>query len=430
MPSTSTSNVRVVVRLPYNRPVNQEEQISDPPKVEWGPEKADILWKVIEKSRASDSGGADWKGLAAHLEVPLPYLLYRVHARYQEDLRGLQDISGVSSPISPNGPPGAPFGPSTDQVAPSIAGRALGRWNPRISPSLSHGTTPLGIRARLNSIGHRDNSSTPSLHPKKATASSSTLTLQSPIARKSTQIQPGLEQPPISPSSSGEDEIDSDEDEMLKEEEAERVAEEQEALDKKLAELQKMVTGDMLGLVSIGRTQGRNMARQSRDYARGRDGSNGHVVDLHQNNQAHRSNASLSSQSASTSQSVSSASSPQGSLPEIPSPAPGSSSQSPQPRSPPHHRHMSPTASLSPPALSPRSALSQSHRGLPHAVNRVSEQDKDGSEASTGSFSDISDTSLSASALDSALLSNIRGNGSRFSSAAFARSRFGTSYRH
>ncbi|KAJ3998030.1 hypothetical protein F5050DRAFT_1308935 [Lentinula boryana] len=415
MPSTSSQNIRVVVRLPYNRPVNQEEQIIDPPKVEWGPEKADILWKVIEKSRASDSGGADWKGLAAHLEVPLPYLLYRVHARYQEDLRGLQDIPGVSSPISPNAPSGAPFGPSIHQAAPSIAGRTLTRLNTRLSPSLLRGTIPLGIRARLNSLGHRDNSSTSSLRPKKATTSSSTLTLQTPIARKPAQLQPGLDRP-VSPPSSEEDELDSDDDEMLKEEETERAAEEQEALDKKLAELQKMITGDMLGLVSVGRKQGSHLARE---HVRGRDGPN--------IPETHHYNASLSSRSASTSQSVSSASSPQGSLPEIPSPTPDSSPQSPQPRSPPLRRHMSPTKSLSPPTLSPRSALGQSHRGLGHAAGRLNDYDKDGSEASTGSFSDISDTSLSASALDSALLSNIRGNGSRFS--AFARSRFGTSYR-
>lgn len=29
----SPQNVRVVVRLPYNRPANQEDQIVDPPKV-------------------------------------------------------------------------------------------------------------------------------------------------------------------------------------------------------------------------------------------------------------------------------------------------------------------------------------------------------------------------------------------------------------
>ncbi|KAE9404909.1 hypothetical protein BT96DRAFT_916574 [Gymnopus androsaceus JB14] len=421
----SAQNVRVVVRLPYNRPANHEDQIADPPRVEWGPEKADILWKVIEKSRTSDSGGADWKGLAAHLEVPLPYLLYRVHARYQEDLRGLQDIPGVSSPISPNVPFGGPFGePSTDQQTPNLPGRTLSRLiiggsHARLSPSLGRGSTPLGIRARLNSIGHRDSSSSSSLRPRKGTASSSTLTLQTPVARKPIHHLP-IERP-ASPASSEEDEMDSDDDEMLKEEESERDAEEQEALDRKLADLQKMMTGEKLGLVSVGKKQGRQVAKQSREYDRGRSDLSASAAlnrSIHQHN--HHYNASLSSQSNSAS--VSSAGSPQGSLPEIPSPTADSLPHSPESRSP-LRRHMSPTKSSSPPALSPRSALGQSHRMFGPGAH-----DRDGSEASTGSFSDISDASLSASALDSALLSaNIRGTGSRLS--AYARSRFGTSYR-
>lgn len=67
--------VRVVVKLPYNRPENAP---GDPPKVrtvlypsscrtnmsskiEWTPDKADILWKVIEiqRARSVDSAGAD-----------------------------------------------------------------------------------------------------------------------------------------------------------------------------------------------------------------------------------------------------------------------------------------------------------------------------------------------------------------------------------
>lgn len=67
-------NVRVVVRLPWDRPDNP---LPDPPKVcytvknthaertdlrhqiEWNQEKADILWRVIERSRSSDSAGPD-----------------------------------------------------------------------------------------------------------------------------------------------------------------------------------------------------------------------------------------------------------------------------------------------------------------------------------------------------------------------------------
>ncbi|KAI0787115.1 hypothetical protein BC629DRAFT_492842 [Irpex lacteus] len=85
--ANSQPNFRVVVRLPYNRP---EESRPDPPRVEWNSEKEQILWEVIAKSRVVEGAGTDWKGLASHLQVPLPYLLYRAQARYEEDLRGLQ----------------------------------------------------------------------------------------------------------------------------------------------------------------------------------------------------------------------------------------------------------------------------------------------------------------------------------------------------
>lgn len=61
-------NIRVVVRLPYNRP---EQPLNDPPRIEWTSEKADILWKVIERSRTSDNGGTDCK----YQGLSVPYLL-------------------------------------------------------------------------------------------------------------------------------------------------------------------------------------------------------------------------------------------------------------------------------------------------------------------------------------------------------------------
>ncbi|KAJ6620816.1 hypothetical protein B0H10DRAFT_2163433 [Mycena sp. CBHHK59/15] len=356
MPTTAP-NVRVVVRLPWNRP---DQPLLDPPRIDWPPEKADILWKVIERSRSTDNGGTDWKGLAAHLEVPLPYLLYRVHARFQEELRGLQDIPGVSSPSTTQ--PARPFDDALFPEKHPVASRA-------VTPSRRF-STPLGVRARLSSLGNN------SPRPKKA-SSSSTLTVQGP--KKAHRL--------LSPTSStsSEEGTDSEDEEAKKEEEADRNVEEQEALDRKLQELQQMVTNDALGLVSAasrpGAPRGMGKAKEVNRHFR-RD-------------------------SYSSPLSVSSASSAHGSIPDIPSPPPDS-----QPHSP-ISRHLSPSKSSSPPALSPRSALGQSHRRYGPLVERsVSEQGSNhGSEAS--SFSDISDTSLSASALESALLSNIRGNGSR-----------------
>ncbi|KAJ7459693.1 hypothetical protein FB451DRAFT_1141459 [Mycena latifolia] len=387
--SAPPPNIRVVVRLPWNRP---EHPLTDPPRIEWTSEKADILWKVIERSRSTDNGGTDWKGLAAHLEVPLPYLLYRVHARFQEELRGLQDIPGVSSPSTAQ-PANKPFDDLVFTEKQTVASRAVSRLtgSGSMSPS-GRLSTPLGVRARLSSLGNN------SPRPKKA-SSSSTLTVQGPkkVHR------------PLSPTSSASSEggTDSEDEEAKKEEEADRNAEEQEALDRKLQELQQMVTNDALGLVSAASRPSASGMGKIKEVNRGRMGLAATGTSPMQ--------GSFRRESYSSPLSVSSASSAHGSIPDIPSPPPDS-----QPHSP-ISRHLSPSKSSSPPALSPRSALGHSHRRYGPLVERgVSEQgSNNGSEAS--SFSDISDTSLSASALESALLSNIRGNGSRFS--AFARSR-------
>ncbi|GLB34188.1 hypothetical protein LshimejAT787_0110720 [Lyophyllum shimeji] len=337
-------SVRVVVRLPWDRP---EEPLADPPPIEWNAEKADTLWKVIERSRSSDSGGADWKGLAARLDVPLPYLLYRVNARFQEDIRGLKDIQGALK-------------------------------IPRIHRSYHD------VRARLNSLGNN------SPRPKKAT-SSSTLTLH---AQKKTHAPLR----PTTPSSS--EGSDSEDEAARKEEDADRDAEEQEALNRKLQQLQAMMTNDALGLVSSARP---------RDKGKGIDRDRSEPRSPRSMVGSYRRDA-LSSRSAS--HSVSSASSPRGSIPDIPSPPSPSQPHSPMPR------RLSATKSSSPPTLSPRSALGQRYGPL---VDRAMSEHSSSHGSEASSFSDLSDASLSASALESALMSNIRGGGSRLSQ--FARSR-------
>ncbi|KAF8076778.1 hypothetical protein FPV67DRAFT_1605194 [Lyophyllum atratum] len=375
-------SVRVVVRLPWDRP---ENPLVDPPPIEWNAEKADILWKVIERSRSSDSGGADWKGLAAHLDVPLPYLLYRVNARFQEEIRGLKDIQGALSPMGTQPPP-KPFEAGIYAEKSPTAGRTISRLNTssRVSAS-SRLSTPVSVRARLNSLGNN------SPRPKKAT-SSSTLTIQ--VQKKT--LAPLR---PTTPSSS--EGTDSEDEAVRKEEDADRDAEEQDALNRKLQQLQSMITNDALGLVSS--------ARPGRGRGKGIDRGRGEPLSPRSMVGSYRQDT-LSSRSAS--HSVSSASSPQGSIPDIPSPQSESQPHSPIPR------RLSATKSSSPPTLSPRSALGQRYRPL---VDRTMSEhgSSHGSEAS--SFSDLSDASLSASALESALMSNIRGGGSRLSH--FARSR-------
>jgi hypothetical protein len=316
----------------------------------------------LHNVRAGSEDLSNWiagKGLAEHLQVPLPYLLYRAQTRYEEDLRGLLEIREAL------GPTAAAHAPKSPEESPTSEKRiGLGKPSTRMtgsSPRLSSSsrlTTPIGVRARLSSLGNN------SPRPKKA-SSSSTLTLQGPTKQYTPVMRP------TSPSSS-EDETDSEDEAATKEEEADRKLEEQEALDRKLKNLQKLMTNDSLGLVSSSRNK-EKIGPADRGRLGGPFSKPSPAMPVR-----------VEPSSRSTSQSVSSASSPQGSIPSIPSPPPSSQPQSPI------SRHMSPSKSSSPPAVSPRSAHGQSHLRYGPLVDRsTSEQGSNhGSEAS--SFSDIS----------------------------------------
>ncbi|KAI9574406.1 hypothetical protein HD554DRAFT_2046893 [Boletus coccyginus] len=478
-----TPRVRVVVQLPYNRP---DEPHPNPPHVEWNAEKANILWEVIALSRTSDNGGTDWKGLAAHLEVPLPYLLYRAQARYEEDLRGLQDIRGVpptpasattlfpaapstSAIPTPHSAEATPTTPSPHplsiKIPPTIGAR-------RLSAS-QRMATPLGVRARLNSLTHKSPSKLRGglghlAHGK--TSSSSTATLHG--TKRSTGP---LSAPPQMPSPfSDEDESESSDEELeeRKVEELERQAEVQEHLDKKLAQLQKMMTSERLGLVRspVSSKKGKEREYTKRDeIVRGRPPLPASAIAVsshpsgvgaapnklrfneHTGLDVRAAEFTSATRNRDHSASVSSASSPQGSTPSIPSPSVSSPSPPPvhrhassphdHPRAPNQHqtqaihlhpnsqppslagsplqRHLSPTKSSSPPAVSVRNARGHAHTrqgfGALGAAGVSEGESNHGSSAS--SFSDLSDASLSPSALESALMSNMRGTGSRFSVA-------------
>ncbi len=299
------------------------------------------------------------KGLAAHLEVPLPYLLYRVHTRFEEDLRGLKDIGEVLSPSSTQPPAHEKMFPTAE--CPSLTTRMSSRMSGSGRRASTRLTTPLAVRARLHSLGH-------AAQPKKAT-SSSTLTLQAP----------GKSQRRPSSTSDSSEETDSDDEAAQKEDEALRDIEEEEALARKLQDLQTMINNDALGLVSSSRPK----QNKGKDAARGRIG-------LTPSSSINSSLRGDTLSSRSTSQSLSSANSPQGSIPDIPSPPPDSQLNSPL------SRHMSAPKSSSPPAVSPRSAIGQSHRHYGLIDRAVSEQGSSvGSEAS--SFSDISGESPNSS---------------------------------
>ncbi|RDX47776.1 hypothetical protein OH76DRAFT_1405569 [Lentinus brumalis] len=506
--------VRVIVRLPYNRP---EDAPPDPPRVEWNADKEHILWEVIAKSRAIEGANPDWKGLAQHLQVPLPYLLYRAQVRYEEDLRGLQGL-GLRTPSSvfPSVPspqrtgqaeyfprmsdPARPPLPQRDATPASSSATGGTASTSGTVPGTSTIRPHMGVRARLSSLGSAhgrglqlrspigtDHVQSPlSAHPSgniyprptKKVSSSSTLTLQGPRRTHSPQLRPLSQASSRGAGSSsdgadGEQDTSDEDDESDEDARREEEAEKQELLARKLEDLQRLMTKDALGLVAdpVARTNGSGHGNgKPRGRARPVSGMS----------------ASLSSSNAprdysrSRNQSLSSASvdSPQGSIPSIPSPTPepnahaySSSQTHPHPRSRHHSqghnatntyhhparsqsqslsshslsqshsksnshsnpqspsrltsptsvpRHLTPEKTSSPPALSPGSArghpanarVQRTHSGLAAGTPTT------GSEAS--SFSDLSDASVSLSALDSALMSNIKGGGSRLSS--FARS--------
>ena len=334
--------VRVIVRLPYNRPEHpQPDPVPVSPsnsrssfystanastffrQVSWNSDKEKYLWEVVAKSRGSESGAPDcecislrftefpltlWlylhhlaivgKVLAARLDVPLPYLLYRAQVRYEHDLRGLQVIKGSLSPNPAHDGTQNAEAPLDDTAnLPSFPRRFPGAGRrdslSRLSTSVRL-TAPLGVRARLNSL--TSNSPSRTSRP----ASSSVLTLRGGHRRDPTAFRPAS---PLSSESETDDEYE-------RREEAERRLEEEEALDKKLKNLQTLLTGDNVGLVSSVSEHGKAIESQT---------SQGRFAPSSPPQRA-RTDASVSSRS----QSISSASSPRGSIPSMPSPTPES----------------------------------------------------------------------------------------------------------
>ena len=288
------------------------------------------------------------KALAARLDVPLPYLLYRAQVRYEQDLRGLQVLKGSLNPPAPDGPQQAEASSGAGEFPKHRRrGSSASRRDSltKLSTSIRL-TAPLGVRARLNSLS----SNSPSRMNRPS--SSSVLTLRG-HRRDQSAFRPGS---PLSSESEtdGEDE---------RREEAERRWEEQEALDKKLKNLQILLTGDNVGLVSsisedrkAGEPQPQNQTRFAPSSPP--QGVGAYIGAL-------------------SSQSISSASSPRGSIPSIPSPPPESSQSLTS-------RHASPPKPAAP------TAKASSGQTKTQPLLRYGPSVKATTGSSTSSFSDLS----------------------------------------
>jgi len=215
---------------------------------------------------------------------------------------------------------------------------------------------------------------------KHSRASSSMSTVRQRI---SLQALPPIMKPPPSPPESGSEDDDSEEE---KDEEDEKRREEQETVAKKLMNLEKIISPEMLGFA---RPTPKHAARRGAQMDTGRR---------------------LDNTSDSTSSSI------RGSIPSIPSPPSGSQTSSKVASSP---ALKSKPGSTSPVSLNGTGAPTRSPPERALASQQGSNQ---GSTASSFSDVDMSDASVTASALEDAIMSNIRGGGSRLS--MFARSHF------
>jgi hypothetical protein len=343
------------------------------------------------------------KGLANHLQVPLPYLLYRAQARYEEDLRGLQGIQTTlnATALSPTNQAGSSHGPSSSASTPAQqVASPSGEYFPRISaaekPGMSHKDSvkfpggvfsstarPLAIRTRLNSLTARSLNS-----PLRATTSS-VITLQG-IKRPHQQLPHHphlLSSSRVSRVSSDADSSEEDE-ELRKLEEEEKKAEEQAALDRKLKELTLKLTKDQLGLVlSPQKDKGK---RREVDRGRIRPMSVSSTASLHQ--QLHMSRRHSLSQTPSHHSLSSTTGSPQDSIPSIPSPPSEARSQ---PHSPSPMRHISPAGkSTSPPTVAYNNAwaIRNPPAGRPRAAGRVRSDIGSEMGSTASSLSDFSGT--------------------------------------
>jgi hypothetical protein len=273
-------------------------------------------------------------------------------------------------------------------------------------------------------------------------ATSSTITLRGPhLGRTVAALDP--------PSPTSESDSDTDDD-ARKIEEAEKEQEAQAELAQKLKALELALTADNLGLV---RTPAPRSGGSSMSGASASASGSGHMNGSHDHQRTRSLSGSTRQRLAqslhmaplslnplrehglqtpsSRSASVSSANSPQGSIPSIPSPPTESlaSSQGHHTRSRrntySHNSHHQ-QKSTSPPAVSPRLAKGQMrYQSLAGGAGMSEQESAHGSSAS--SFSDISgensggcrqidrdsqlsDMSLSSSALESGVMSNIRGS--------------------
>ncbi|PVG00458.1 hypothetical protein CPB86DRAFT_754611 [Serendipita vermifera] len=373
MPSNAAPPIHVIIKLPYNRP----EGAVDPPIVLWTPEKEATLWDIISRYRGSDSAGIDWPALSAHLQVPLPFLMYRAQVRYEEDLRGLQGTLGASVATIPTRP-SQEARPTRPTISTPTKPSTTGLRTPQ-QTSLSQQSTPINFSKNKLLLQHRSphglQSSQIFQREPPLSASTSTFQQRTPASRVLTLSPLNTRRAPTPPSPSSPSSSSSDEGDKEKEESREQVG-------RQLKELEKMMSSQMLGF-----------ARPKGDPSKARERLTMSIIKETTRPESKTPDSKT--------------------IPSIPSPPGEQGSFVGTPRGPRAAFPGRAPVSKSPPHSPPHQIVRNKMVGKqPTPTEKSSNQ---GSSAS--SFSDISDASVSTSALEDALNSNFkRGDSSRISS--------------
>ncbi|KAK4950303.1 hypothetical protein LTR10_011284 [Elasticomyces elasticus] len=158
------------IRLPFPR-----GDFQDPPPVEWDAVKDKALWKLISKT--SNSKDLDWEEIATRFDVGLPFLLQQAAWLYERHFEGMKKQMqklGVSQAPSPAPPESGASSGSAAQAG-GIAMQRQGSKDPRM-PSVIN-----TLKAQPSAAGSEGSSpGTPrSAHPPISRTPSTTTVTQS-----------------------------------------------------------------------------------------------------------------------------------------------------------------------------------------------------------------------------------------------------------
>ncbi|CAG8113840.1 unnamed protein product [Penicillium salamii] len=195
---TPDTNFTVFIRLPFPR-----GEFEDPPPVEWNATKDLDLWDIL--SRPS-KGDIDWKALAEHFDVTLQFLLQQAAWLYDRQLsqvRAQMRKVGTTQSNSPSPAPGSVSGstalggqPSRETIVPAVENR----------PTSVASTNPSQARGQIpprTEIPATDNDSRWDSFGRRLSAARREQAPGSPLPRS-----PPFEEEPLSSSMSEESEGD------------------------------------------------------------------------------------------------------------------------------------------------------------------------------------------------------------------------------